>query len=110
MSPYREALTWIEKHPGTGGSNSLAKLVLSLWNGDCAFSFRECVSNLDEPRTALALRMVAHFAERGEDSDLVAVGRRVCDLCPRLWDLGEAASRAKAETERNWGEQSKSAC
>lgn len=35
-SPYREALDWIERHPGTGSATSLAKLILSFWNGDVA--------------------------------------------------------------------------
>jgi hypothetical protein len=50
MNPYREAEAWIERHPGTGFATSLAKLVLSLWNADCAFSFREYISNLDRSR------------------------------------------------------------
>ena len=36
MSPYQEALYWIEQHHGTGSARSLAQLILSLWNGDAA--------------------------------------------------------------------------
>ncbi len=46
----------------TGGTASLVKLVLSLWNAACGFSFRECIHNLAEDHTALALRMVGYFA------------------------------------------------
>ncbi len=101
-SPYQEALGWIQRHPGTGSAGSLAKLVLSLWNDDCAFSFRECVGNLDEDRTALALRMVARFAARGEDPELVGAGHEVCRAYPRLWDLGQAADTAKRQLQAQW--------
>jgi hypothetical protein len=85
-SPYHEALNWIRKHPGTGSTISLAKLILSLWNAECGFSFRECIHNLDDERTALALRIVTHFAAHGKDADLVTVGHAVCKECPRLWE------------------------
>jgi len=95
MSPYPDALAWIRTHPGTSSAISLAKLILSLWNPDCGFSFRECIGNLDEERTALALRMVTHFAAVGEDADLVAVGEVVCRDWPHLWDIAQAGDRAK---------------
>jgi hypothetical protein len=102
MSPYKEALSWIQRHPGTGGANSLAKLILSLWNDECGFSFRECIHNLDEDRTALAVRMVSHFATHGEDSELVEIGHEVCGDYPRLWDLGQAADQAKNRLRGEW--------
>ena len=102
LSPYQEAVGWIQRHPGTGSANSLAKLVLSLWNDECAFSFRECISNLDEDRTRLALRLVTHFAARGEDQELVAAGHEVCRAYPRLWDLGQAADTAKRQLQARW--------
>jgi len=95
MSPYQDALAWIRAHPGTGSATSLAKLILSLWNADCGFSFRECIGNLDEERTALALRIVTHFASVGEDADLVAAGDAVCRDWPHLWDSAQAGDRAK---------------
>lgn len=58
QNPYREALLWTQQHPGTGSANSMAKLILSLWNEDCGYSFRECIGNLDGNLTRLAVRMV----------------------------------------------------
>ena len=108
MSPYRDALTWIRKHPGTGSATSLAKLVLSLWNAECGFSFRECIHNVDEVRIALALRMVTHFAAAGEDADLVAAGHEVCRDYPRLWDLGQAGDQAKHALRASWEKEAAS--
>ncbi len=65
MSPYQEALAWIDRHLGTGGTASLVKLVLSLWNAACGFSFRECIHNLAEDHTALALRWSGISPRRG---------------------------------------------
>jgi hypothetical protein len=108
-SPYHEALAWIRKHPGTGSTTSLAKLVLSLWNIECCFSFRECIHNLDDERTALALRIVTHFAARGEDADLVAIGHAVCSEYPRLWDLGQAGDQAKHALRTIWDQEATAA-
>jgi hypothetical protein len=103
ISPYAEAWHWVERHPGTGSANSLAKLLLSLWNQENAFSFRECVHNLDAQRIRLALRVVIHFAECGEDSELIKIGYKVYEAYPRLWELGEAATRAKFDLQEKWG-------
>ena len=105
MSPYHDALTWIHRHPGTGSTNSLAKLILSLWNTECGFSVHECLHNLDEDRTALALRLVTHFAAHGEDAELVAVGHEVCREYPRLWDLGQAGDQAKQALRDAWDKE-----
>lgn len=102
QSPYARALKFIEQHPGCGSTRSLAKLLLSLWNGDAAFSFRECIDNLDDQRTTLALACVTYFAANGEDGELVAVGYRVHELYPRLWDLGYAATEAKQALRAKW--------
>lgn len=102
-SPYARALAHIERHPGSGGAVRLAKLLLSLWNGDdCGFSFRECIESLDDERTQLALQCVARFASRGEDDELVRIGHRVHELYPRVWDLGIAARDAKGALRATW--------
>lgn len=106
-SPYREALEFIRQHQFSGSAATLAKLVLSLWNSDAAFSFRECVSNLDEARTAIALRCVAHFAKHGEDGELVEVGYAVHDLFPRLWELGAEATEAKSKLRQKWEDEAR---
>lgn len=100
-SPYQEALAWIIQHPGTGSANSLAKLVLSLWNSDCAYPVSDCLGNLDGRLTRLAVRMVNHYSERGEDDELRAVGKAVYARYRRLWELGQvmqAAARVQRET------------
>src|SRR5271166_5594439 len=90
VTPYQEALSWIEKNWGSGGANSLAKLLLSLWNSECSYSYRECIDNLDDTMTHLAVRVIKHFSDHGEDEELVRVGYRVHELYPRLWDVGQA--------------------
>jgi len=104
-SPYREALDWINRNPGTSSAAGLAKLILSLWNGDVAFSFRECINSLDGGRTQLALRMVAYFADHGEDPELVQIGHEVCEVYPRLWELGDAADQAKVALRQWWSDE-----
>ena len=109
MSPYQDALNWIQRHPTTGSATALAKMVLSLWNADCCFSFAECVRSLDAERTALAVRMCQHYGEHGEDPELVRIGHVVCTEYPRLWDLGMAATRAKGGLRRQWEEEDRAA-
>lgn len=98
--PYREALKWIERHPGTGSANGLTKLILSLWNDEAAFSFRECVRSFDGTRMNLALRIIERFLARGEDAELVEVGGRVCQLAPGIWEVGMAGYEAKNDVMR----------
>lgn len=105
LTPYHEALRWIQQHPGTGSASSLGKLVLSLWNSEAAFSFRECVSGLDQELTGLALRIVTHFVRHGEDKALVDVGHAICELMPRLWELGNAGDLAKWELRQHWDKE-----
>lgn len=103
MTPYDEALQLIQDHPGTGSATSLAKLVLSLYNGrECPFSFAECVGNLDGKNTDLALRMVTHYCEHGETQDLRWVGAKIVKEYPRLWELGWAAFLAKSALQEQW--------
>lgn len=101
-TPYQVALNWIEQNPGTGGAAGLAKLVLSLWNSDCSYSFRECIRSLDDDLTALSVRLIEHFAEHGEDEELVRTGYRVHELYPRLWEAGQAMQEARNLLEREW--------
>lgn len=103
ISPYDEALHFIKKNPGTGGAGSLAKLVLSLYNSMCGYSFAECVSNLDDQLTSLALRMVKDYASRGETDDLREAGKVIADdLYPGLWEMAVAMHHAREETRNKW--------
>jgi hypothetical protein len=103
ISPYDEALHFIKRHPGTGGASSLAKLVLSLYNDICGYSFSECISKLDEHLIAVALRMVQYYALHGETDDLRAVGRTIRDeLYPQLWEVGIAMRDARQALRNEW--------
>ena len=94
-NPYEPALVWIRKDPTTGSATGLAKLILSLWNDDAAYSLRECCYSFDDIREAWALKMVAHFFKHGEDDFLVDAGKEVYRLCPFLWDVGYAGTEGK---------------
>ncbi len=100
MSPYQEGLQWITSRPGTGSARGIAKLILSLWNEDCSFSFRECVSELDSNLSGLAQRMTAQFLSAGEDQDLAEVGHKVVELYPRLWEVSLAMTHARREKQQ----------
>lgn len=103
ISAYDEALQFIKQNPGTGGAGSLAKLVLSLYNDLCGFSFAECVGNLDDRLTQIALRMVQDYAAHGETADLLAAGKMIADdLYPRLWEMGLAMRDARQATREKW--------
>lgn len=103
FSPYDEALLIIRQHPGTSGAGGLAKLLLSLYNDLCGFSFAECVSGLDDRLTGVALRMVQDYARRGETEDLRAAGKiLVDDLYPGLWEMGIAMREAREAVRQRW--------
>lgn len=94
-SPYHEALYLIELRPGTGSSESLAKLILSLYNRICGYSYAECIGNLDSRNIDLALRIVTHFTQHGEDEALREVGHTLANKSYKhLWLMGEAMAKA----------------
>lgn len=96
-SPYEQALTFIKRHPGCGASIGLSKLILSLYDGDIAFSYRECVRGLDSSNLLIAQDMIHRFSTAGETEDLVVVGRDVIALDRALYDLGCARYAVKLE-------------
>lgn len=103
ITPYDEALQFIKRNPGTGSASSLAKLVLSLYNDLCGYSIAECVGNLDERLTNVAMRMVKDYTEHGETEDLRAAGKIIADeLYPRLWEMGLAMRDAREATRAKW--------
>lgn len=104
LNPYAEALTFILRNPGTSGANGLAKLVLSLYNDLCGYSFAECVGSLDNELTQLAVHLVRHYASHGETNELREVGKTLAvDLYPRLWEMGIAMRDARQATRSKWG-------
>lgn len=102
-NPYAEALEWIQRNPGTGGSSSLAKAVLSLYNSLCGYSIGECIGNLDQGLTDLVVRMVKDYAANGETQALRDVGEVLSNkLYPRLWEMGVAMQCARQACQEKW--------
>lgn len=100
-NPYKPALGWIRTNSTTGSAIGLVKLIMSLWNDDAAFSFRECVRSVDDIRSAWALKVIEHFLKYGEDRFLCEAGEEVYKLYPYIWDEGYAGSEAKREKVRS---------
>ena len=100
-NPYQPALRWIRTNSTTGSAIGLVKLIMSLWNDDAAFSFRECVRNFDDIRSAWALKIIDHFLKHGEDRFLCEAGEEVYKWYPYIWDEGYAGSEAKREMVRS---------
>lgn len=94
-SPYAPALDFLSRHSDTGASIGLAKLILSLWNDEAAFSYRECVRSFDPELDALALKIIEHFHRHGEDQYLREAGEWVYQRYTGLWELGYAGTEAK---------------
>lgn len=110
FNPYAEALAVIERHPGTSGAAGLAKLVLSLYNNWCGFSFRECVDCLDSANTGLALKLVSHYAAHGETEALREVGQKLAtELYQRLWEAGVTIRAARDALEAKWEREAEQA-
>ncbi len=101
-TPYHAAWEFITRHSTSGGSYRLAKLVLSLYNGDdYPFSIRECLEGLDSERTRLAAQMLSFFMNHGEDASLRTVGKKVYKHYPHLVKLGEVMYTARQEYMRS---------
>lgn len=92
---YTKAIEFIRQHPATGSAVGMAKLLLSLYNDEAAFSYRECVSNFDSERLRLAMDVIEHFNHVGETKELVSIGSELCDRYPSLWEMGYAGTVAK---------------
>lgn len=107
ISPYVEAWEWIERHTGTPVGRGFVKLLLSLFNRTNAFSFSECIDDLDEEGTELALRVVMHFATFGVDRELAEIGMRATVTYPQLAQLGRVACDAQRALLAKWLEQEK---
>lgn len=101
MSPYEAALQWIMSNPGSGSANSLAKLMLSLWNSRCAFAVSECVWNLDGARSELALRAIERYLKEGETPEFNRVCEQIHEAHPRLWELATPRRAQKPSCGKN---------
>jgi hypothetical protein len=100
-NPYEHVVEWINRHEGTGSANGLAKLILSLWSEDAAFSLRECISSFDDTRLAWAEEMTTHFFQFRFDRFLEDAANKVALTGPHLIEQGLAGSHAKSDWERS---------
>ncbi len=100
QNPYAHVVEWIDRHEGTGSANGLAKLILSLWSEDAAFSLRECISSFDDTRLAWAEEMTSHFLRYRSDRFLDDAAKKVAFKCPHIIEKGLAGSHAKCDWER----------
>ena len=100
-NPYAHAVEWIIRHEGTGSADGLAKLILSLWSEDAAFSLRECISSFDDTRLAWAEEMTTNFFRYRFDRCLEDAANKVALTCPHLIEQGLAGSHAKCDWERS---------
>lgn len=101
-SIYQEAWDLIQMHQGTSGQAALAKCVLSLYNGENAFSIGEILWPLDNRYTEVVLGMVLDYAQNGETAELVRVGGLVYKSFPRLVELSESMIAARAAVYKKW--------
>jgi hypothetical protein len=96
MSPYQEALSWIQNNPGTSGANGLAKLLLSLGDSKYAFALSECTQYLDRERSALALAVITSYLDGNASAELGHVCRELRHLFPSLTRMARAVAEAKS--------------
>lgn len=99
-TPYEQALEFIKRHPGCGSSRGLSKLILSLFDSNLAFGFRECIAELDSRNLSLAQDIVHRFVTEGETHELRHVGREIIALNRTLYDLGLVRYAAKLDGQR----------
>lgn len=104
-NPYLVALDLVKQNSGTSGQAALAKRLLSLYNREHAFSLGEVLGPLDARYTKVVLDMVTAYANRGETEELREAGRYVYENFPRLVELSNAMSNARAEVLLEWDRQ-----
>jgi hypothetical protein len=104
MTPYEEALQWINHHPGTDAAHGMVKLLLSLSNNTYAFALRECTAEMDEFALAVALRVVSHYVRIGNEYDqqLDAIATILSERHPRLNEIAEAWVKVRVELMEKW--------
>jgi hypothetical protein len=105
LNPYLAGLELVQKNFGTGGQAALAKCILSLYNRDHHFSIGEVLGPLDGKYTAVVLAMVTAYAKHGETAELRQAGEYVYVNFPRLVELSNAMSDARAGVRQEWARQ-----
>lgn len=101
VNPYAHVVEWINQHKGTGSANGLAKLILSLWSENLAYSLSECFSSFDDTRLAWAEEMTTHFLRFRFDRFLEDAAKKVALICPHLIEKGLAGSHARCDWKRS---------
>jgi len=100
-SPYHEAWDFIFRHSTSGGSYRMAKLVLSLYNGDeYPFSLGECLLGLDSNNERIALEIVAYYMKHRENDALREIGEKIFKHYPYLSEVAEVMYNARQEFNR----------
>lgn len=101
-NPYLDALELVKIHSGTSGQTALAKCILSLYNGQHAFSMAEILGPLDGRYTSMILALVREYAEHGETEELRTAGEWVYAQFPGLVELSEAMYEARNTVRARW--------
>lgn len=102
MSHYQESLSFVKNNRGSSSAIGMAKLILSLYNDNNAFSLSECVKNFDRERLNLASLMIGDYFANGETSELINAAHEIFEFSPDLKELADAASDAKSEVRAKW--------
>lgn len=102
MNPYLAGLALVKQHSGTSGQAALAKCILALYNPIHAFSIGEILGPLDARYTEVVFAMMSEYAKHGETAELRQAGEWVYREFPRLIELSEAMSDARAEVRQKW--------
>lgn len=105
QNPYLVGLEFVQQNSGTSGQAGLAKCILSLYNDQHAFSIGEILLPLDRANAKIVLAMVSEYAAHGETEELRAAGKYVYANFPRLIELSNAMSSARAEVRQKWDRQ-----
>lgn len=102
INPYIAALELVKINSGTSGQAALAKCILSLYNGEHAFSMGEILGPLDSTYTKVVMDMLNAYAANGETEELCSAGEWVYDNFSRLIELSKAMSDARYDVRREW--------
>lgn len=105
QNPYLAGLQLVKQNYGTSGQSAIAKCILSLYNQAHAFSIGEILGPLDSDYSGVVLAMVGEYAKNGETAELRQAGEYVFKNFPRLIELSNAMSDARAGVRQEWTRQ-----
>ena len=102
MNPYLVGFELVKQNSGTSGQAALAKCILALYNPIHAFSVGEILGPLDSRYQEVVLAMISAYAKHGETEELRQAGEWIYREFPRLIELSEAMSDARAQVRQKW--------